>query len=113
MPADKVHSGNAWHMRSAVAGDTWTLEPHWPSIAPILESFALHDLGDARATLSIATNSRASGFAFDLEAEQISLLARAKCGVWIDSYEPLDDPDELPDDYPFPKGHPRAAGQST
>lgn len=104
LPPSKVHADNYWTRQSGIKVDTWTLEPHWPTIAPILESLASGDRTDVRAQLSIGTNARGSGYAFNLEPHHIELLERAGCGVWIDSYEPNLDTDDRPDDYPFPVG---------
>lgn len=101
--AHNVWTENYWSSRSGVVEDTWTIAPHWAFISPILETLALQDRGDADVGLSIGTNSRGMGFAFDLEPDQIALLARAGCGVWIDSYEANRDREDLPDDYPFPE----------
>ena len=104
LPTDKVYEQNVWTKSSGVELDTWTLEPHWPTIAPVLESLATHDMSGVQVSLSIGTNARGSGFAFDLDPGQIDLLSRAGCGVWIDSYPPNPDPDDRPADYPYPAG---------
>jgi hypothetical protein len=104
LPPTTVRTDNYWTRDSGIKLDTWTLEPHWPTIAPILESLASGDRTDVRARLSIGTNARGMGYAFNLEPHHIELLDRAGCGVWIDSYEANLDTDDLPDDYPFPVG---------
>jgi len=98
-----IRKANYWGRKSEVTGYTWTLEPHWPSLVPIFESLARADLTGVDARLSIGTFARGSGFAFDLSPEQLSLIHRANCWVWIDSYED-DEPMDLPDDYPYPPG---------
>ena len=40
LPSSATRPNNYWSKRSDIAHDTWTLEPHWPSIAPILEALA-------------------------------------------------------------------------
>jgi hypothetical protein len=103
LPGSKVYANSYWSMDSTVVLDTWTLEPHWPALKPILESIAAKTTNDQiGVTRSIGTNSRGMGFAFDLLPEQIELLARARCGVWIDSYAPNRDRNDRPDDYPYP-----------
>ena len=105
LPPSKVYANSYWSKDSTVALDTWTLEPHWAALKPILESIAAIAPNDQiEVALSIGTNSRGMGFAFDLVPEQIELLARARCGVWIDSYAPNRDRNDLPDDYPYPEG---------
>jgi hypothetical protein len=102
LPATSVFADNYWTRDSEIKLDTWTLGPHWPMIAPILESLASGDLEDVRARLSIGTNARGTGYAFDLKPHQIALLSRAGCGLWIDTYEANLDANDLPDDYPYP-----------
>jgi hypothetical protein len=97
MPETKVRADSFWSRDSGVKRDSSTLDSHWPTIAPILESLASHDLTDVQARLSIGTNARSTGFAFDLLPEHVALLASARCGVWIDSHEPNDDTADLPD----------------
>jgi hypothetical protein len=104
LPATKVYEQNSWSKASGVELDTWTLDPHWPTIAPVLESLAAHDMSGVRARLSIGTNARGSGFAFDIGPHQLDLLSRAGCSIWIDSYPPDRDSNDLPDDYPYPVG---------
>jgi hypothetical protein len=98
---DSVRKQNYWNRRSDVQHDTWTLAPHWPTIAPVLESLAEQDLSDVQVQLSIGTHSRGFGFAFDIEQEHLGLMSRASCGIWIDSYPPVRDSSERPDDYPY------------
>lgn len=97
----RVHTESMWDLQSTARHDTWTMEPHWATIAPVLESLASQDGGDFQKRLSIGTNARSLGYAFDLYPEQIELLARARCGVWIDTYNGNWDRDDLPPDYPF------------
>ena len=80
--------------------DTWTLDPHWPTIAPILERLAEQHREDLTVELALGVNARGSGFAFDMEPDKIDLLARARCGVWTDTYESNRDRADRPDDYP-------------
>jgi hypothetical protein len=105
LPATKVRINSFWNKDSGVVLDSWTLDPHWPVLAPILESIASKERTDEiEVTLSIGTNARGSGFAFDMAPEHVALLARARCGVWIDSYGANRDREDLPDDYPYPEG---------
>jgi hypothetical protein len=105
LPDTKVFEWSVWSLESKVALDSWTLVPHWPTISPVLESIAAQPKNDeVSVTLSIGTNSRAMGYAFDLLPEDVALLARANCGVWIDSYAPNRDHEDRPDDYPYPEG---------
>jgi hypothetical protein len=101
LPATKVWPGTLWVHEKAIRHDTWTLDPHWPFIALILESLATHDRGDLHVTLSIGTNARPSGYAFDIEPDKMALLASAGCGVWIDTYQGNWIQSDRPDDYPF------------
>lgn len=104
VPASKVHARTMWSMDSSVELDSWTLKPQWPYIAPVLASLADAERGgDVEAILSIGTSARGLGFAFDLHPEQVALLARAQCGIWIDSYQGNWDRDDLPADYPYPE----------
>jgi hypothetical protein len=89
-----------WARDSGVLLDTWTLEPHWPTIAPILERLAASHPDGVLVKLSLGVNARGSGFAFDLEPDKIDLLSQAKCGVWTDTYEANRDREDRPDDYP-------------
>jgi hypothetical protein len=100
-PATKVWPGTLWVHEKAVHHDTWTLDPHWPFIAPILESLAAHDRGDLNVILSVGTNARPSGYSFDIEPDKMALLASAGCGLWIDSYQGNWIQSDRPDDYPF------------
>jgi hypothetical protein len=95
LPATKVREHTYWHRTSGVQAESDTLDPHWPTIAPILNSIASHDLSDVLARLLIATNARNMGFAFDLLRAHVALLARARCGVWIDSYAPEQNIDDV------------------
>lgn len=104
MPAARVFEFSYWSKDSDVDVDTWTLAPHWPSIAPILERLATRDHDDVIAKLSLGVNARGTGFTFDLEPEQVDLLSRARCGVSTDTYEANRERADLPDDYPFPEG---------
>lgn len=104
MPASHVYEVTSWRKRSGVALDTWTLDPHWPTIEPVLQSLALHDLQEVEVTLSLGINSRSMGFAFDFPIEYLALLSNARCSIWIDSYNANRDAHDLPDDYPFPIG---------
>jgi hypothetical protein len=99
--ATKVWPGTLWVQEKAIRHDTWTLDPHWPFIAPILESLAAHHRDDLQVTLSIGTNARPSGYSFDIEPDKMALLASAGCGVWIDTYQGNWIQSDRPDDYPF------------
>ena len=103
-PRSRVHPSNYWSKDSGVELDSWTLAPHWPAIAPVLESLASTDRTGVEAHLAIGTSARGMGFAFDLEPHQVELLSRAGCGVWIDSYDADPDENDRPDDYPYPVG---------
>lgn len=104
MPATKVRRESLWMVDSGVALDSWTLEAHWLVLESILATIATRPNPGVAATLSIGTNARGSGFAFDVSLEQVALLARAECGLWIDSYEANRDREDRPDDYPYPDG---------
>lgn len=107
LPETNVRPDSYWSKSSGVALDTWTIEPHWRVLAPILEFIASQPANDdLEVTLSIGTNSRSTGFAFDIVPDQMALLTRARCGVWIDSYEANRDHEEMPDDYPYPENGP-------
>lgn len=97
-----VQKVNFWRKQSEVDGESWTLEPHWPSLVPIIETLASRDRSNVHVWMSIGTRARDSGYAFDLLAEHVTLLSTADCGVWVDSYPPHDDPDDRPPDYPYP-----------
>ena len=99
-PTRRRHESSYWTRGSGVFVDTWTLDPHWSTIAPILDRLAGQDLTEVTVGLSLGVNARGTGFAFDLETEKIELLSRAKCGLWIDTYESNRDRADLPDDYP-------------
>ena len=64
LPADRVRTDTYWSKKSDVNEDTWTLDPHWSRIAPVLETLASKDLSGVTVTLSIGMNSRAPGFSF-------------------------------------------------
>jgi len=100
-PSTRVHQYNYWRVDSGVEFGTWTLEPHWSAIAQVLESVALRPDRDVETTLTLGTNSRGMGFAFDISPDQLTLLTRAHCGLWIDCYESNRDGEDLPDDYPY------------
>lgn len=104
MPASRVYEDTHWGKDSGIALDTWTLEPHWPMIEPVLLSLSSHDLEDVEVTLSIGINSRSMGFAFQFPVEYLALLSSARCSVSIDSYEANRNTDDLPDDYPYATG---------
>lgn len=99
-PTRGRHEDSFWKRGSGVFVETWTLEPHWPTIAPILERLAAQNLDDVTVGLALGVNARGMGFAFDIEPEKIELLSRARCGVWTDTYESNRDRGDRPDDYP-------------
>lgn len=104
LPKTRVFDFSYWSKDSDITVDTWTLGPHWVSIAPILERLATRDHDGVIAMLTLGVNARGSGFKFDLEPEQVELLSRAGCGVSTDAYEANRERSDLPNDYPFPEG---------